>query len=388
MQKIIILLLLTFSFSQDCPDTEVELWGTTYNIATTTELILNNQGLTDEIPLEIGCLTNLTVLRLESNSLTGSIPSEIGDLTNLTDLVLSYNSLTGSIPSEIGNLTNLYSIQLHENQLSGPIPSEIGNLTNLNYLYLYNNDFTGNIPSEFGNLINIKKLWLSENQLSGSITNFEIVGLINLEDLNLSNNELTNSISTSIGNLTSMTYLNLSNNSLSGEIPDEILNLINLEYLYLQDNNLSGEIPDICSLPSLIFEGDPNDAWGYTDISDNQLCPPYPNCITGDNLNQDISNCSSLSNIDELVYEYNLFQNYPNPFNPNTTIAYNVSKFSNVKISIYNISSQLVDVIEDKMHAPGQYNINWNAEGYTSGVYFIKLIADEFVDTQKIMLIK
>ena len=40
------------------------------------------------------------------------------------------------------------------------------------------------------------------------------------------------------------------------------------------------------------------------------------------------------------------------------------------------------------MHQPGIYNINWHAQEYTSGVYFVKLIAEDFVATQKIMLIK
>ena len=79
---------------------------------------------------------------------------------------------------------------------------------------------------------------------------------------------------------------------------------------------------------------------------------------------------------------------YPNPFNPTTTIDYDVSSISNLNISIYNTNGQLVDVLADRMHEPGQYSIVWNAQGYTSGVYFVKLIAGEFIATQKIMLIK
>ena len=79
---------------------------------------------------------------------------------------------------------------------------------------------------------------------------------------------------------------------------------------------------------------------------------------------------------------------YPNPFNPTTTIGYDVSSISNVNISIYNANGQLVDVLTDKMHKPGEYSIVWNAQAYTSGVYFVKLVAGEFVKTQKMMLIR
>ena len=54
--------------------TEVELWGVTYDIGTTTGLYLQSQGLSGSIPPEIGCLINLTMLDLGYIKLTGSIP--------------------------------------------------------------------------------------------------------------------------------------------------------------------------------------------------------------------------------------------------------------------------------------------------------------------------
>ena len=133
--------------------TEVELWGEWYDIESTNyiNLYLWEQGLTNSIPPEIGCLTNLTYLYLESNQLTGDIPPEIGNLTNLEYLYLTDNQITGEIPPEIGNLTNLTSLYLSYNHLTGEIPSEIGTLTNLYVLDLSYNQFTGEIPIEICN---------------------------------------------------------------------------------------------------------------------------------------------------------------------------------------------------------------------------------------------
>ena len=79
-----------------------------------------------------------------------------------------------------------------------------------------------------------------------------------------------------------MSNLNLSNNSLTGSIPPEVGNLTNISQLNLSDNQLSGEIPsEICNV-------------NYVDVSNNKLCPPYPDCgdgpITSEN-SQDTSDC-------------------------------------------------------------------------------------------------
>ena len=209
----------------------------------------------------------------------------------------------------------------------------------------------------YSNLIYLERLYLNNNQLTGSIPS-EIQYLINLERLYLNDNQFT-------------------------EIPYEIGDLLNLERLQLHNNELFGFIPEsICDL-NIDFNSD-----SRFNISNNLLCPPYPYCVEDYVGEQDISECEQLSNSDIYITEYKLNKPYPNPFNPMTTIEYNVPNFSNVKVSIYNINGQLIEVLADRLYQSGTYNTIWNAQEYTSGVYFVKLIAGEFIATQKIMLIK
>jgi Leucine-rich repeat (LRR) protein len=303
----------------------VELWGVDYSIENTTELDLGGSGLTGEIPPGIGNLTNLERLYLHQNQLTGFIPQEIGDLTNLTELDLSNNQLTGIIPDEICNqgdsspslynnqlcppypscvedyvgeqdtsncedfvelwgeyysIENTTELDLGVSGLTGEIPPEIGNLTNLERLYLLQNQLTGEIPPEIGNLTNLTRLYLGSNQFTGSIPS-EIGNLTNLTRLYLGSNQLTGEIPPEIGNLTNLKYLYLDDNELTGSIPSEIGNLTNLTGFYLQDNQLSGIIPDeICN------QGDSS-----PNLSNNQLCPPYPSCIEDYVGTQDTSDC-------------------------------------------------------------------------------------------------
>jgi hypothetical protein len=85
---------------------------------------------------------------------------------------------------------------------------------------------------------------------------------------------------------------------------------------------------------------------------------------------------------------YQLNQNYPNPFNPSTSISFVLPKTSNIELTIYNISGQAVERLYSGQMNEGAHSITWDANKYSSGVYFYKLTADGFTDTKKMMLIK
>lgn len=90
----------------------------------------------------------------------------------------------------------------------------------------------------------------------------------------------------------------------------------------------------------------------------------------------------------DIPSEYSMLQNYPNPFNPVTNIIFDIPKSSNVKIMIYNIlGKEIVVLVNEKMNA-GSYNVDWDASVYPSGVYFYKLVTDDFVESKKMVLIK
>jgi photosystem II stability/assembly factor-like uncharacterized protein len=86
--------------------------------------------------------------------------------------------------------------------------------------------------------------------------------------------------------------------------------------------------------------------------------------------------------------EYELSQNFPNPFNPETTIKFGVPKSGFVKLSVFDATGKLVDVLVDQQMNPGTFEASWNASGYSSGVYFYKLESEGFAETKKMMLIK
>ncbi len=83
-----------------------------------------------------------------------------------------------------------------------------------------------------------------------------------------------------------------------------------------------------------------------------------------------------------------LEQNYPNPFNPSTTIRYQLPVASEVKLEVYDVLGKKVAKLVNERQAAGVYQVIWNANGLSSGTYFYRLQAGQFVQTRKMMLVK
>lgn len=86
--------------------------------------------------------------------------------------------------------------------------------------------------------------------------------------------------------------------------------------------------------------------------------------------------------------EFALFQNYPNPFNPTTTIKYQLPEASFVSLKVYDMLGNEIETLVNSYQQAGNYELKFNASGFTSGVYFYKIITDKFNDIKQMMLVK
>ncbi len=86
--------------------------------------------------------------------------------------------------------------------------------------------------------------------------------------------------------------------------------------------------------------------------------------------------------------KYLLSQNYPNPFNPTTKIQFEVPSSKFVKIVVFDILGKEVQTLVNESLQPGTYETSFDGSSLTSGVYFYRLITNEFTETKKMLLIK
>jgi hypothetical protein len=78
----------------------------------------------------------------------------------------------------------------------------------------------------------------------------------------------------------------------------------------------------------------------------------------------------------------------PNPFNPVTRLSYYLPEQQHVQLTVYDVSGRQVEVLEDGVRPAGEHSVEWNARGLASGVYFYRLVAGDFVQTKKMVLMR
>ncbi|MCF6271357.1 MAG: T9SS type A sorting domain-containing protein [Melioribacteraceae bacterium] len=109
-------------------------------------------------------------------------------------------------------------------------------------------------------------------------------------------------------------------------------------------------------------------------------------------------NLDRVTNVEEilnnnLAEEFQLFQNYPNPFNPSTVIKYQIpanvkSKMSNIKLIIFDILGRKVATLVNQNQKAGNYEVEFDAADFSSGIYYYQLSAGSFIETKKMILLK
>lgn len=95
-----------------------------------------------------------------------------------------------------------------------------------------------------------------------------------------------------------------------------------------------------------------------------------------------------VNQISEIASSFELKQNYPNPFNPSTTIEFSVPVQGFYTLKIFDMNGkEAASLVNERLNA-GSYNVEWNANNNSSGVYFYKLVSENFSAVKKMILVK
>jgi hypothetical protein len=141
----------------------------------------------------------------------------------------------------------------------------------------------------------------------------------------------------------------------------------------LRNEGLGSVLVDaVCTINNFVFAGTPSN--GVYRRSLNELVGIQP-----------ISN--------EIPNQYSLSQNYPNPFNPVTKIRFDIppagqTRAVDTRLIIYDMLGREISTLVNEQLNPGSYEVEWNASGYPSGVYFYNLRTASFSETRKMILLK
>jgi len=99
--------------------------------------------------------------------------------------------------------------------------------------------------------------------------------------------------------------------------------------------------------------------------------------------------CTSLNNSEIIIpITYNLSNPYPNPFNPTTTISFSIPQSEMVSLNVYDITGKLVTTLINEQLNIGYHSIDWDGTNQSSGMYLVRMESGEYVETQKLLLVK
>jgi hypothetical protein len=85
---------------------------------------------------------------------------------------------------------------------------------------------------------------------------------------------------------------------------------------------------------------------------------------------------------------FHLDQNFPNPFNPSTTIRYGLPNRSQVELTVFNTLGEQVAQLVNGYREAGYHEVRFDGNGLSSGVYFYRLRAGDFVQMKRLLLLK
>ena len=97
---------------------------------------------------------------------------------------------------------------------------------------------------------------------------------------------------------------------------------------------------------------------------------------------------TSIGNSEGIPENFSLSQNYPNPFNPSTQIKFSIPVASFVTLEVYSALGGKVRTLVSTNMSPGVYSFGFNASDLSSGIYFYRIQANDYVEIKKMLLIK
>lgn len=115
------------------------------------------------------------------------------------------------------------------------------------------------------------------------------------------------------------------------------------------------------------------------------VIPLYGAIVVTDSIPTDVSSPDANAGFPQ---KFILYQNYPNPFNSQTIIPYLLNEPCFVRIEIYDVLARLQDVLQPGEMPAGYHELKWNADGSSSGIYYLKLDIGDYSATRKMLLIK
>jgi Zn-dependent metalloprotease len=173
---------------------------------------------------------------------------------------------------------------------------------------------------------------------------------------------------------------------LPGQVDNNLISSVKVNFrLYRrvesQDFKLIGQTPQHTFTDSIVSTGLSYDYYLITQAGSMESAP-------SDTVRAMVDLVIGIKKETGIPRVYALQQNYPNPFNPITTIQFQLPVSCRVRLTVYDITGRMVTVVVNEKRPAGYHQVEFNAAGLSSGIYFYRIETEKYTQTKKMVLLR
>jgi len=351
----------------------------------------------------------------------------VSSVNNMNGMFLNTKAFNQAIGNwDVSSVSDMHEMFYAADSFNQSIGNwDVSNVTNMSYMFAFAYDFNQPIENwDVSSVSNMSNMFFGNSSFNQSIGNWDVSRVMNMLEMfgftssfNQSlNNWCVSSIANEPENFAYESSLEVENKPNWGSCPE---NPIAFDYVIITPVNTSTDDPQyfqftwetIQSTTHVQLSVNLNDSIIIdTLLTESTYVNPtllekfhsYTVQLRGYNMNENIRGYwvglySFNTGIDtpieygnEELYpnSFVLQQNYPNPFNPSTSISIGIAEESAVRLEVFNSLGQSVRVLANQQLRAGEYEFQFDASGLSSGLYFYRLQAGNYVETKKMILMK
>tara|TARA_R110000868_G_scaffold368227_2_gene631246 strand:- start:18061 stop:19272 length:1212 start_codon:yes stop_codon:yes gene_type:complete len=357
-----------------------EVGGVTYT-AVDRELLIQKRDAGDDLTKVCTSLVNDMHYMLPDSTSNPNIQSwDVSSVVSMDFMFFGASSFNRDLSSwDTGLVTSMKEMFLGAHSFNQDIGNwDVGKVTNMSLMFGHATSFNQDIGNwDVNSVISMARMFYAASSFNGDISNWNVSSVIEMQQMFYDAKNFNQNIGA--WDVSSVSYMgNMFEKAISFDQNIgtwDVSSVVGMQQMFNNAENFNQNLTSWC------VEKIKDEPYYFSDGSalQDSFKPIWGTCG---------GTVTSNDDLDDVPKFITIFQNYPNPFNPTTTINFELPEAGRVRISVYNMLGQEVEVLVDGFLQAGMQAVNFDASGLSSGVYLYRMVTANQTFTKQMVLLK